>query len=72
MELGISYIRETLAATDEGTFMWLVTGVGSTVNCQSRALNEGLVARLVIASVGSFIRMYSIMPLEIGLSIEAL
>lgn len=72
MQLGISHIRETLATTDEGTFVWLVTGMGSTVNRQSRALNEGLFARLVIASVGSFIRMYSIMPLEIGLSIEAL
>ena len=63
MQIGISYIGEAFAATVEGTFVWLVTGVGPTVNCQSRALNEGFVARLVVTSVGALICVYPIVPL---------
>ena len=46
--------------------------MGTAVDSQGAALNEGLVARFVIASVGTFIGMYSVMTLEIGLSIETL
>ena len=52
--------------------MGLVACVGSPVNCQGTALDEGLGAWLVVASIGPFIGMYPIMPLEIGLAIEAL
>ena len=52
--------------------MRLVACVGSPMNCQGTALDEGLGAGLVVASIGSFIGVYSIMPLEIGLAIEAL
>lgn len=44
----------------------------SPVDCQGTALDEGLGAWLVVASIWPFIGMYPIMPLEIGLSIEAL
>ena len=52
--------------------MGLVACVGSPVDCQSTALDEGLRAWLVVASIWPFIGMYPIMPLEVGLSIEAL
>ena len=52
--------------------MGLVACVGSPVNCQGTALDEGLSAWLVVASIWPFIGMYPIMPLEIGLAIEAL
>ena len=65
MQLGISYVRETFAAADKWAFVWLVTGVCSPVDCQSRALNESLVARLIVASIRAFISVYSVMPLEV-------
>ena len=46
--------------------------MGSPVDCQSTALDESLSAWLVVASIWPFIGMYPIMPLEVGLSIEAL
>lgn len=52
--------------------MGLVACMGSPVDCQSTALDEGLSAWLVVASIRPFIGMYPIMPLEVGLSIEAL
>lgn len=52
--------------------MGLVACVGSPVDCQSTALDECLSARLVVASIWPFVCMYPIMPLKVGLSIEAL
>ena len=52
--------------------MRLVTSMGSAVDCQSTALNEGLVAGFVVTGVRTFIGMYSVVTLEIGFSIEAL
>ena len=52
--------------------MRLVTSMGTAVDSQGAALNEGFVAGFVVASVGAFIGMDSIMTLEIGLSIETL
>ena len=52
--------------------MRLVTRVGTAMDSQGAALNEGLVARLVVASVGAFIGMYSVMTLKIGFSVETL
>ncbi len=46
--------------------------MGSPVDCQSTALDERLRAWLIVASIWPFIGMYPIMPLEVGLSIEAL
>lgn len=44
--------------------------MGTAVDGQGAALNECLAARLVVASVGAFIGMYSVMALEIGFAIE--
>ena len=52
--------------------MGLVACVGSPVDCQSTALNECLGARPVVASIWAFVGVYPIMPLKVGLSIEAL
>lgn len=68
----MTYIRETLPTAQEWTFVWLITRVGSTMHRQCTALYEGLVARLVVARVRSFIGVYPIMTLEVGLSIKAL
>lgn len=46
--------------------------MGTAVDGQGTALNECLVARFVVASVGAFVGMYSVMALEIGLAIETL
>ena len=52
--------------------MWLVSSMGTAVDGQGTALDECLVARFVVASVGALIGMYSVMALEIGLAIETL
>lgn len=52
--------------------MRLVTSMGTTVDGQGATLNESLVTRFVVASIGAFIGMYSVMSLEIGFSIETL
>lgn len=52
--------------------MRLVTGMGPAVDGQGAALDERLAARFVVASVGAFIGMYSVMALEIGFSVETL
>lgn len=52
--------------------MRLVTGMGTAVDGQGAALDERLAARFVVASVGAFIGMYSVMALEIGFSVETL
>ena len=67
-----SYIREAFSATREWALMRLVTGMGTAVDSQGAALDEGFVARFVVASVGAFIGMYSVVTLEIGFSIETL
>ena len=46
--------------------------MSTTVDSQSTALNECLVARLVITGIGTFIGVYPVMALEIGLAIETL
>lgn len=46
--------------------------MSTAVDGQGAALNEGLVARFVVAGIGAFVGMYSIMALEIRLSIETL
>lgn len=46
--------------------------MGTAVHGQCAALNECLIARFVVASIGAFIGMYSVMTLEIGLAIETL
>lgn len=46
--------------------------MGTAVDGQGAALNESLVARCVVAGIGAFIGMYSIVALEIGLSIKTL
>ena len=69
---GGSYIREALSATREWALMRLVTSMSTAVDSQGAALNEGLVARFVVTSVGTFIGMYSVMTLEIRFSIETL
>lgn len=52
--------------------MRLITGMGTAVDGQGAALNERLVTRLVIASIGAFIGMYSVMSLEVGFPVETL
>ena len=46
--------------------------MGTAVDSQGAALNECLVAGFVVAGVGAFIGMYSIVTLEVRLSIETL
>ena len=46
--------------------------MGTTVDGQGAALNESLVAGCVVAGIGAFVGMYSIVALEIGLSIKTL
>ena len=46
--------------------------MGTAVDGQGAALNESLVARCIVAGIGAFIGMYSIVALEIGLSIKTL
>ena len=46
--------------------------MGTAVDSQGATLNESLVTRFVVASIGAFIGMYSVMSLEIGFSIETL
>ena len=46
--------------------------MGTAVHGQGAALNECLIARLVVASIGAFIGVYSVMPLEIGLAVKTL
>ncbi len=46
--------------------------MGTAVDGQGAALNECFVARFVVARIGAFIGMYTVMALEIGLSIETL
>ena len=71
-QLGTAYVREALATAEEWAFMGLVACMGSPVDRQSTPLDECLSARLVIASIWPFVCMYPIMPLKVGLSIEAL
>lgn len=52
--------------------MRLVTSMGTAVDSQGAALDECFVAGLVVAGIRAFIGMYSIMTLEVGLSIETL
>ena len=72
VQLGHPYIGKTFAATYERALVWLVAGMSTPVNCQSTSLDERLVARFVVAGVRPLIRMYSIVALQVGLSIEAL
>lgn len=46
--------------------------MSTAVDGQGAALDEGLVARFVVTRIGAFIGVYSVMALEIGLSIETL
>ena len=46
--------------------------MGTAVDSQGTALNECLVAGFIIAGVGAFIGMYSIVTLEVRLSVETL
>lgn len=52
--------------------MRLVTGMGAAVDRQGAALDECFVAGFVVARIGAFIGMYSIMALEVGFSIKTL
>lgn len=52
--------------------MRLVTSMGAAVDSQGAALDERFVAGFVVAGIGAFIGMYSIMALEVGLPIETL
>ena len=52
--------------------MRLVPGMSTAVDGQGAALNEGLAARFVVASIRALIGMYSVMALEIGFSVETL
>lgn len=52
--------------------MGLITSMCTVVDGQGAALNEFLGARIVVASVGAFIDMYSVMALEIRLATETL
>ena len=67
-----TYIRETFSAACEWTLVRLIASMGTAVDSQGAALNKCLVAGFVVAGVGSFIGMYSIVALEVGLSIETL
>ena len=46
--------------------------MGTAVDSQGATLNECLVAGFVVAGIGSFIGMYSIVTLEVRLPIETL
>ena len=46
--------------------------MGTAVDSQGAALNECLVARCVVAGIGAFVGVNSIVALEIGLSIKTL
>ncbi len=67
-----TYIRKTLSATREWALVRLVASMGTAVDSQGAALNECLVARFVVTSVRALVGVYSIMALEIRLSIETL
>ena len=67
-----TYIRETLSTACEWALVRLIASVGSAVDSQGAALDECLVAGFVVAGVGAFIGMYSIVTLEVRLPIETL
>lgn len=46
--------------------------MGAAVDSQGAALDECFVAGLVVAGIGAFIGMYSIMALKVGFSIKTL
>jgi len=50
----------------------LVSRMSPTVDRQSAALYEGLIARFVVARIRTLVGVYAIMTLKIGFSIEAL
>lgn len=52
--------------------MGLLAGVGADVHSQGASLDEGLAAATVVARVRSFVGVYPVMPLEVGLAVEAL
>ena len=67
-----TYIRETFSAACEWTLVRLIASVGTAMDSQGAALNECLVAGFVVAGVGAFIGMYSIVTLEVRLPVETL
>ena len=67
-----TYIRETLPAACEWTLVRLIASMGTAVDSQGAALNECLVAGFVVAGVGAFVGMYSIVTLEVRFPIETL
>lgn len=70
--IDVTHVRETLPAARKWTLVRLVTSMSTAMDGQGAALDEGLVARFVVACIGAFIGMYSVMALEVGLSVEAL
>ena len=42
------------------------------MNSQGASLNESLLTGLVVTGIWPFIRVYAVMPLEVGFAIEAL
>ena len=52
--------------------MRLISSVGTAMDSQGAALNECLIAGLVITRVRALIGVYSVMTLEVGLAIETL
>lgn len=72
MQSGGSYVRETLATVHERTLVRLVSCMGSAMDRQSTALDEGLVAWFVITGIRTLVGMYAIVSLKVGFSIEAL
>lgn len=66
------YIGELLAATLVLAAVWLLAGMGTVMNSQCAALDEGLVAAGVSTIVGSLVGMYSKVTLKIGLAVKAL
>lgn len=54
------------------TTVWLFSGVSTIVNCQCASLNECLGAPSMGTVIRTLVGVYTIMSLEIRLSIEAL
>ena len=52
--------------------MRLIASVCSAVDSQRAALDEGLLAGLIVAGVGSLVRVDTVVPLQVGLAVEAL
>lgn len=67
-----TYIREPFPATHMLALVWLLTSVCPDVDRESTSLNEALPASWRRAGVRTLIGVNPVVPLKVGLPIEAL